>query len=321
MATCLVLVASAATAGPAAAQADIARADAWLRAGNLARAEALYYAAARRRPRDPEARFALGSYLASRGATRVGSVLIEEARQFGGDPVRAATLLAPLYARSGNHAALLRLEGVNIPRGEMARARWLRDNPESVASPDSVRLPLLPPRDPQSLGAILVIVGSDTVRAEIDPGISGLLVDATHLRTPGVRTFDAGPEGTRPAAATVRLGLLALRSTPLRLGEAGGTGRGRVGLDWLGRRAGTIDLHARTVTLRRSGTVPRQLRALATARIPILLSIPGSAGQPLSGPWTLDGGAFSRLAAPALMHPRPRTITYDLRRGELLIAR
>ena len=40
------------------------RADAALRAGNLRRAEALYYAAVRRRPRDPDARFALDRIVA-----------------------------------------------------------------------------------------------------------------------------------------------------------------------------------------------------------------------------------------------------------------
>src|SRR5687768_11679768 len=83
-------------------QSELARADALLKAGRVEAAEALYYREARRRPRDPAARMALGRYLASRGATRIGAVLIEEARFFGANPAVAALHLAPIYARLGD---------------------------------------------------------------------------------------------------------------------------------------------------------------------------------------------------------------------------
>lgn len=319
------LAALALTAGaaPLAAQQDeVARADAALRAGNLRRAEALYYVAVRRRPRDPEARFALGSYLAARGATKVGSVLIEEARRFGGDPVRAASLLAPLYVRSGDHAALLALQGARIARGELARARWLRGSPASFAGPDSVVLPLLAARDSRSLGAIMIVAGSDTVRLEIDPGITGIVLDAAHLRTPGIRSFE-GDEGTgRPAVANgLRLGLMMIRNTAITLDDAGGRGRGRAGLDWLGRWAPTIDLGNRRVILRRAGVVPRSMHPAPVDRVAMLLDLPASAGDRLPGPWTVSGGTFMRLSADALRRTRPAAITYDPRRGDILLVR
>lgn len=321
----LLAVAAAALAAPGAegqGRDYVARGDAALRAGRLARAEALYYAAARRDPRDPEARFALGAYLASRGATRVASVLIEEARRFGGDPVRATELLAPLYARSGEYTALLALPHLRLSPGEVARARWLRGSPSSFAGPEMVRLPLHPAGDTRSLGAITLSVGSDTVRAELDPGVSGIIVDATHIRTPGIRTFEAGQDGSRPAAASrIALGTLSIRNAPLVLADLGGPGRARVGLDWVGRWAATVDLRAHALVLRRAGRVPAATGGGSMERIPVLLTIPTADGGRLDGPWTTAGGGFVRLAASSLRRGSPALITYDPRRGELLIAR
>lgn len=302
------------------AQSDIAQADALLRSGQVARAEAGYFAAARRRPHDPEARFALGAYLASRGAWRVAGVLIEEARRFGGSPARAAAMLAPIYAQTGAYAALLGLGQARLSRGERARALWLRDNPHSFAGRDSVRLPLVGAADRRSIGAIRIVVGSDTVTAQIDPTVKGLIVDRAHIRTPGIRVFDAGSDVYQPAVATrLSLMMLTLRNVPIELGDAGGPGRARVGLDWLARWAPTIDLRARMVTLRRSGRVPATVAATGTRRIPVLQSAPGAAGEWVEGPWIPEPGGFVRLGTDTLIRMRPARITYDPRRGDLLI--
>lgn len=302
------------------AQADLARADSLLRTGRIVRAERLYFSAARRRPRDPEARFALGTYLASRGAWRVGGVLIEEARRFGGSPARAAELLAPVYAQTGAYASLLSL-GVRLPAGELARARWLRANPGSFAGPEQEVLPLMGAGDARSLGAIRLLVGSDTVRAEIDPAVSGLILDRAHLRTPGVRTFDAGPDGTHPAVATrIALAMVTMRNAPVTLGDVGGRGHARVGIDWLARWAPTIDLRARSVTLRRAGRVARG-SGQSAERLPVLGWIPGVGGARVPGPWLAAGGGFSRLTTDVLLRMRAGRLTYDPRRGEILIER
>src|SRR5918997_98123 len=117
------------------------------RAGRVEAAEALYYREARRRPRDPAARLALGRYLASRGATRIGAVLIEEARFFGASPALAALHLAPLYARLGDYKALALLPAAPLSAGERARAEWLAKNPSVVAGPESLTVALAPPED------------------------------------------------------------------------------------------------------------------------------------------------------------------------------
>src|SRR5512143_1475621 len=82
------------------------RADSLLRDGAIGRAESLYYAAARARPRDPAARWQLGRYLISRGALRVGATLVEEAVRFGLDPRVGAATLAPVYLQVGEYHQL-----------------------------------------------------------------------------------------------------------------------------------------------------------------------------------------------------------------------
>lgn len=308
---------------PAAAQYEVPRADSLLRAGQVARAEALYYAAARRRPRDPEARFALGRYLASRGALRVGAVLIEEARRFGGDPGRAATLLAPIYSDLGDFGAVVRLPQLRLAAGDLARARWLQQNPPTTGGPDSARIPLHAHGAPSSLGAFRIVFGGDTVRADFDPGVRGIVIDRAHARTAGVRAFDADGMDTQPAVvARATLGPYTLRNLPVTLAELGGRWRARVGLDWLQRWASTIDPgFSRTIVLRRSGRVPAGLATPRTARVALLHSLPHAPADAQRGAWIAVPGGLARLDAREVSRLRTARVTLDPRRGELLIDR
>ncbi len=71
------------------------RADVLLDAGLWPQAEEAYYAQSGLRPRAPAARAALGRYLAMKGAMLPGTILIEEALQFGLDSSVARTMLRP----------------------------------------------------------------------------------------------------------------------------------------------------------------------------------------------------------------------------------
>lgn len=71
------------------------RADVLLDMGEWAAAEEAYYEQSRAQPRAPVPRAALGRYLAMKGAVLPGTVLIEEANQFGLDSVLAQTMLHP----------------------------------------------------------------------------------------------------------------------------------------------------------------------------------------------------------------------------------
>jgi hypothetical protein len=77
------------------AQLPRTRADMLLESGLWPQAEEAYYAQSRVRPRDPIARAELGRYLAMKGAVLPGTVLIEEAMQFGLDSALGQRLLRP----------------------------------------------------------------------------------------------------------------------------------------------------------------------------------------------------------------------------------
>src|SRR5262245_9768278 len=90
-------------------QRVVARAASLLANGEVARAESLYYVAARRSTGDPAARLALGRYLIARGAFRIGSTLLDEAIAFGGDTAAVARLRAPALEAAGNWIGLAHL--------------------------------------------------------------------------------------------------------------------------------------------------------------------------------------------------------------------
>ena len=77
------------------AQLPHTRADVLLESGLWPQAEEAYYAQSSARPRDPFARAELGRYLAMKGAVLPGTILIEEAIQFGLDSALGRRLLRP----------------------------------------------------------------------------------------------------------------------------------------------------------------------------------------------------------------------------------
>jgi hypothetical protein len=297
-------------ASPPSGGGELARAEALLRAGRVEAAEAVYYREARRRPRDPAVRLALGRYLASRGATRVGAVLIEEARFFGASPALAALYLAPLYTRLGDFKALALLPAAPLSAAERARAEWLAKNPPQVAGPETLTVTLLPEADPSpSLGTVQLLVGADTVLAEIDPAARGLVLDTARARSASVRVFAAEPAAVQAGARAVfavvaraRLGALTFTNLPVSLHPLRGPTRARIGLDLLARFSPSFQPRDGRLTLRRSGRLPRTLPG---ERIPFVLEPSDTwvvwQGRPASlqgdfvarrlygAKWTLDG--------------------------------
>jgi hypothetical protein len=322
--TALLLVAAPAGSGAQprvtapTSQSELARADALLKAGRVEAAEALYYREARRRPRDPAARMALGRYLASRGATRIGAVLIEEARFFGASPVLAAIHLAPLYARLGDYKALALLPAAPLSAGERARAVWLVKNPPTVMGPDSVTVALTAlERDSTSLlGTVAVTIDGQSVVAEIDPAARGLVLDTSRARAPSVRVFVSAPTAVQagsPAVSAVllraRLGNLAFANLPVSLEPLASPTRARIGLDLLGRFSPTFYPTAGRVVLRRSGRVARLLPG---ERVPLLVEPRDSWVVWQGRPAPLGGDQVTRRL-------RAARWTLDARRGEIIL--
>lgn len=323
-AAALILAATPATAGAQSkvaaprSRSDLARAEALLKAGRVEAAEALYYREVRRRPRDPATRMALGRYLASRGATRPGAVLIEEARFFGASPVIAALHLAPLYARLGDFKALALLPAAPLSAGERARAEWLAKNPPTVTGPDSLALALaLPESDSTSvLGTVAVVIDGQSVVADIDPTVLGLVLDTSRAHAPNVRVFagaptavQAGTPGVWAVLMSARLGNLAFTNLPVSLEPLASPARARIGLDLLARFSPTFYPNDGRLVLRRSGCIASRLLG---ERVPLIV-------EPRDA-WVVWEGRPAPLGADQVMRRlRAARWTLDARRGEIIL--
>ncbi|MFL5578255.1 MAG: tetratricopeptide repeat protein [Gemmatimonadaceae bacterium] len=308
---------------PAAALAQrpvegVARGDSLFRRGRVFAAESAYYDAARHTPRDPAARLALGRYLASRGALRIGAVLMEEARFFGGDPRTIGLELAPVYARLGDYRSLAALPGSPLSAAERARAEWLRDHPPAAEGPDSVTVAYEPQGAAGAaggLGRVTLALGGESVVATIDPAVRGLVLDSAWLRrTEAVKAFPprvgGKPGADAPAVAIApKLGAMTLANVPTRLAPLGGVRSARVGLDVLSDLAATFDEPGRTLTLRRAG----RLAPAATGTHLATISLP-------SGVWLATAAGTTALAVDRGRAPlRGKRWTVDRRRGEIVV--
>ena len=296
----------------AAAQQYVARADSLLRRGRVFAAETLYYYAVRKAPRDPVARLALGRYLAARGALRIGAVLMEEARFFGGDPKTVGTYLAPVYARLGDYKALSALPGSPLPYAQRARAEWLGENGQAIAGPDSAVVALTA-GDSGSFGAIALVIGGDTVQASIDPRVQGMLLDTAWLRRKTVKrfaaTFDNDWRNVGGVALSVDVGPFTLSNVATGFAPTGDLHRARVGLDFIAQLAPTLDPAAKTILLRKSGRIANTAPG---ERIPTLTYPGGLWLVARDGVWPLGG-----TNATTTIGTRPFTL--NAKRGELII--
>ena len=308
------LVASALAAAPRAAEAQhyVARADSLLRRGRVFAAETLYYYAVRRTPRDPAARLALGRYLAARGALRIGAVLMEEARFFGGDPKTVGTYLAPVYARLGDYKALSALPGSPLPYAQRSRAEWLGKNPPAITGPDSAVVVLLP-ADSGSLGVIDLVIDGDSVQASIDPRVQGLSLDTAWLRRKAVKrfaaTFDNDWRNIGGVVLSIEAGPFTLTNVPTSFAPNGDAAHARVGLDFIAQLAPTLDPAGHTMLLRKSGRIENSAPG---ERIPTL-SYPGGLWLiQRDGIWPLGGTNANEMIG-------TRPFTLNARRGELIL--
>lgn len=304
---CAVLVGGFLVCGAQAqAQYGVWQADSLLASGRLREAESAYYAATRERPSDPVARAALGRFLAARGAVKVGAVLLEEARRFGGDSARLASALLPMYERAGDYGAVLDLEPDLLSQAERRRARFLRDNPPHARLRDSIAMiTYRPSASGDGLGTVILRLGRSELPAMIDPRVSGLVLPAT-LRG-SVRDFGAEGSARLAVARTARLGGIVFTNVPVTISHP--DARVRIGFDVLAPYSPTFDPKTGFLTLRR---VDRRGAPPVGERLPALYD--------LTGMRILIGGAWHQgSSSPAAMLLATRTWTWDNRRGDIVL--
>ena len=293
-------------ARPAAAQGLLP--DSLLASGQVVPAESLYFAYAASNPRNPIARAALGRYLGARGAARVGAVLLEEARFFGGDARSVAVDLAPLYRALGDYRALVTLPASPLSMTERAQAAWLASHPPSLEMPDSLSVAYTPSAD--ALGTVTIRVGGRALTATIDPRRSGLVLDAAATGDTSIRVFRVTDAPTiTGVASVVRLGDLTLGNVPTTIEPVGPT-RAVIGLDVLRAFAPTFDPARKRILLRRSGRVAPDLPGVHVAAL-----------FDEDDVRVLRGDHFASMGdAEVAATLRSRRWTLDTKRGEVVLA-
>lgn len=299
--------------GPIYAQQADSRADSLLGDGAIGRAESLYYAAVRVRPRDPEARWALGRYLISRGAVRVGATLVEEAVRFGLDPAVGAATLAPAYLQIGEYHALAALPATTLSAGELARARWLVEHPSRIVAPDSIIAADYRPSPAEgAIGTIPIRVNGRTVDAMVTARVHGLVLSDTATLANQLHRFSSGaitPRGVPAIADSLSIGRLSISNAPATI-ASGIDAPAMVGIDTFMQYAPTFEPRGHRVLLHPTGVpaaVPAGVTVLQTLRIENDLLV-------------ARGGGWASLASPVLAGLfRDRRWTVDAKRGRILI--
>lgn len=291
---------------PLSAQWGFWLADSLLAAGRLAAADSAYYAASSERPRDPIARAALGRFLAARGATRVGAVLLEEARFFGGDSTALARALVPMYVRLGDYAKLDSLRPNVLTALERRRVRWLATRPPQAKLGDSVViLTYRPVADGRGLGTVLLRLGKVELPAVIDPRVSGLILPAGNRRD--VRTFGNEGRNVLAVAEALRIGGVVFANVPTVLGDP--DEKARIGLDVLAPYFPSFNPTNGILTLRR---LSRRAPPPPGSRVPALFDS--------NGLRLLLGGRWqpSTAAIPAMLLAT-RAWTWDGKLGDVVL--
>lgn len=275
-------------------------------AGNLDDAEQVLFAASEAAPHEPSARGALGMFLAARGRLKVGAVLLEEARQFGGDATVIDARLARVYACLNDWTDLAALPQYALSSPEHDRARWLAGHAPAVSGAESVTV-ALEPNELVGFGRIALTIGHMTLKADIDPNVEGLVLPSVAGVTAESQQFGMRDSASVAVMYSVAIGAVRLTNVPARLSPAA---RPVIGLDLLAVLMPTFDAGAQVLTLRQHAPPPRG------DALPVLLSFPGvrvvvRAGQ---APAAMESPA-GRAAL------RGSRWTFDLAHGAIVLER
>jgi hypothetical protein len=286
----------------------LARADSLLLNGQVTRAEALYYSLSRQSTRDPIPRAALGRYLASRGAFRVGATLLEEAIAFGGEASVLEAQRIPWLHAAGEWGAIAALRFAPLRDAELARARWLAAHTPAFRGADSVTVAFAATTSTGSLGRFELVIGNDTLVADLDPESDEVVLGDHRHYAQSLEVFEGGASASTVVVREASIGGLVLAHLPARLDARLGPERARVGMTVLAAFAPTVDAGAGVLTLRRSGEVQTR----GGERIPVMFTFPGVRVARADRWVPLESPAGRAVLATARW-------TLDLRRGELIL--
>lgn len=275
-------------------------------AGDIDAIERRLYEASRRAPRDAVTRAALGEWLASRGQLKSGAILLEEARLFGGNAVTIATRLQHIYTWLRDWESLAALPSSQLSPGEKARAAALVDRPTRVVGSDSTVVPFAPV-EIGALGRLPLVLGMDTVWAELDPQEEGIVLPGMRRGAGLVDIVGDDRRGVLGILQECTVGSLSLMNVPVRIDASLGADRARIGFDVFAMLAPTVDGRAGTVTLRRAGRVAERPGA---SGVPFVLEFPGVRLAVRAGETPVP---MTAPAGRAALRGRPWTV--DLRRG------
>jgi hypothetical protein len=278
-------------------------ADVAIAQGRLDDAEQLLFAASSRSTREPSARGALGMFLASRGKFRIGAVLLEEARQFGGDAAVIDARLARIYPWLGDWTAVAALKHYASTGAESDRARWLASHAPTTNGTDSTVVPI-DPNESFGIGRIVLIFRGAPMQVDIDPNVDGLVLPSTPAVTGEAQQFGMRDSATVAVVREFKIGTIQFNNVRATLSPAA---HPAIGLDVLASLDPTFDPAGHRLTLRRHYMV------VAGETVPVLLDFPGvrlvpRAGQP---PVSIESAA-GRAAL------RGAPWTFDLKRGAIV---
>jgi hypothetical protein len=242
-------------------------------------------------------------YLASRGHLRIGTVLLEEARQFGGDAQEIDARLARIYPWLGDWTAVAALKHYATSGPEHDRARWLAAHAMVVSGADSLVVPI-DPNDIYGLGRIVLLFQGTPVQVDIDPNVDGLMLPSSPVVAGASEQF--GMRDSATVAVVREFSIGTMRFSNVRATLAPGA-HPAIGLDVLAALEPTFDAVGHRLTLR------RQNATIGGEPLAVLLGFPGvrflpRAGQPLVPLESAAGRAALRGAR----------WTFDLKRGAIV---
>ncbi len=305
------------------------RAESLFAQGRLRAMEETLYADVARAPRAPEARGALGRYLASRGRFTIAEVLFAEALRFGADTATVAQALMTIAAYRPE-IDRRRIPGLRLPAAERERERARlasrAGDPDDVPATVPATVPFTFHTDGRTLGAFVIRGRAGERRAVIDPRVEGITIARADDAALQPQRFAGQRE--RPSTAgeplllpevwigECRIGGLAARVDPaLPADEV------RVGMDVVWTLELQFDEQLSTVTVPAavSAAVPAAARAApqaapasaAVEQIPFALGFPGLWLVPQVGrpPVAIESPAARTLLRGARWHLDPRQST------------